>query len=384
MIVPGSTVGILGGGQLGRMMILAGRSLGYRFHIFEPKASCCAGMIADLEINASYDDEEALRNFAEGVDVITLESENIPSGVIIMLSLIKPVVPGLDALRICQNRQREKDFLKKNDLPCAPFEYANCAANLKIAIEAIGFPCVIKTAAFGYDGKGQIKLEKAEEASNCDYLWKFLDNPSHVVVEKWIDHIGEFSVICARKADGSKSTFPMAENIHVDHILHASIVPARVTDTTQAYGSELACKIADLLDVVGLITVELFLQEDGSLVINEMAPRPHNSGHYSIDGCITSQFEQHVRAVTNLPFGSTKLLKNTVMINLLGEVWKNGEPDWRGLLGDARAKIHLYDKAEARPGRKMGHFTLLGEDVEKTLALAQEYFNNLTNSNDTI
>ena len=378
MIVPGSTIGILGGGQLGRMMILAGRSLGYKFHIFEPKGSSSAGMVADLEINANYDDQEALRSFAEGVDIITLEFENIPAKVINMLNLIKPVLPGLEVLHICQHRQREKDFLKKNDLPCAPFEYADCAASLKIAVEAIGFPCVIKTAAFGYDGKGQIKLKGAEEAADCDYLWEFLENPSRVVVEKWIDHIGEFSVICARKVDGSKSTFPMAENIHVDHILHASIVPARVTDTTQVSGAKLACKIADLLDVVGLITVELFLQNDGNLVINEMAPRPHNSGHYSIDGCITSQFEQHVRAVTDLPFGSTKLLKNTVMINLLGEVWESGEPDWKGLLGDDRAKIHLYDKGEARPGRKMGHFTLLGEDVEETLELAKEYFNKLS------
>ena len=378
MIFPGSTVGILGGGQLGRMMILAGRSLGYKFHIFEPKGPCSAGMVADLEINANYNDEEALRSFAEGVDVITLEFENIPTEVISMLSSIKPVLPGLGALHICQHRQREKDFLKKNELPCAPFEYADCAASLKIAVEAIGFPCVIKTTTLGYDGRGQIKLKEAEEAADCDYLWDYLENPSHVVVEKWIDHIGEFSVVCARKADGSKSTFPMAENIHVDHILHASIVPARVTDTTRASGTKLACKIADLLDVVGLITVELFLQEDGSLVINEMAPRPHNSGHYSIDGCITSQFEQHVRAVTNLPFGSTELLKNAVMINLLGEVWKNGEPDWKVLLNDARAKIHLYDKGEARPRRKMGHFTLLGENVEETLELAQEYFNKLS------
>ena len=378
MITPGSTVGILGGGQLGRMLVLAGRSLGYRFHVFEPEGPCSAGMVADLEVNANYDDKEALRDFAEGVDVITLEFENIPAEAINILSAIRPVLPGREALHICQHRQREKDFLKKNDLPCVPFEYADSAESLKIAVEAIGLPCVIKTAAFGYDGKGQIKLKAPEEAADCDYLWGFLDNPKRVVVEKWIDHIGEFSVICARKADGGKSTFPMAENIHVDHILHASIVPARVTETTQDSGAELACKISDLLGVVGLIAVELFLLEDGTLVINEMAPRPHNSGHYSIEGCITSQFEQHIRAVTNLPFGSTKLLNNTVMINLLGDIWKNGEPDWEGLLGDARAKIHLYDKGEARAGRKMGHFTLQGEDVDETLELAQVYFNKLS------
>lgn len=378
MIAPGSTIGILGGGQLGRMLILAGRNLGYRFHVFEPKGPCAAGMVADLEINADYDDASALRRFAEGVDIITLEFENIPTEVIEMLTAIKPVMPGRKALHICQHRQREKDFLKANGLPCAPFEYADSAASLKTAVEAIGFPCVIKTAAFGYDGKGQIKLNAPEEAADCDYLWNFLENPPRVVVEKWIHHIGEFSVICARRADGTTSTFPMAENVHVHHILHASIVPARVTGATQAAGTELARRIADLLDVVGLIAVELFLQEDGSLIINEMAPRPHNSGHYTIDGCITSQFEQHIRAVTDLPFGSTELLKPTVMINLLGDAWAHGEPDWAGLLSDPRVKLHLYDKGEARPGRKMGHFTVLGDAIDATLETAEAHFAKLS------
>jgi len=377
MITPGSTIGILGGGQLGRMLMLAGRNLGYRFHVFEPKGPCAAGMVADLEINADYEDEAALRKFAEGVDVITLEFENIPSAVIDMLSAIKPVLPGGRALHICQHRQREKDFLKENALPCAPFEYADSAESLKIAVDAIGFPCVIKTAAFGYDGKGQIKLNTPEEAADCETLWNFLENPPRVVVEKWIHHIGEFSVICARKADSSKITFPMAENVHVHHILHASIVPARITEATQAVGAQLACKIADLLDVVGLIAVELFLNEDGSLLINEMAPRPHNSGHYSMDGCITSQFEQHIRAVADLPFGSTELLKPTVMINLLGDVWANskkGEPDWAALLADPNVKLHLYDKGEPRPGRKMGHFTVLGDNIAATLEAAEAHF----------
>ncbi|MDQ8193523.1 5-(carboxyamino)imidazole ribonucleotide synthase [Coraliomargarita sp. SDUM461004] len=377
MITPGSTIGILGGGQLGRMLILAGRALGYRFHVFEPKGPCPAGMVANLEINAEYSDEAALKRFAQGVDIITLEFENIPSQVIDMLSAIKPVLPSSRALHICQHRQREKDFLKENKLPCVPFEYADSAESLKTAIQAIGFPCVIKTAAFGYDGKGQIKLNAPEEAADTDYLWNYLENPPRVVVEKWIHHVGEFSVICARKPDGSTSTFPMAENIHVHHILHASIVPARITQVTQTAGAELACKIADLLDVVGLIAVELFLQEDGTLIINEMAPRPHNSGHYSIDGCLTSQFEQHIRAVANLPFGSTELLKPTVMINLLGDVWSNGEPDWTNLLTDPRVKLHLYDKGEARPGRKMGHFTLIGDNIDDTLAAAEKHFQAL-------
>ena len=378
MIQPGSTIGILGGGQLGRMLILAGRNLGYRFHVFEPEGPCAAGMAADLEVNAAYDDEAALKQFAEGVDIITLEFENIPAAVIERLAAIKPVLPGREALHVCQHRQREKDFLQGNGLPCVPFEYADSAESLTTAVAGIGFPCVIKTAAFGYDGKGQIKLNAPEEAADTDYLWDFLGNPPRAVVEKWIHHVGEFSVVCARKADGSKSTFPMAENVHAHHILHASIAPARVSEATQAAGAELAGRIADLLGVVGLIAVELFLEEDGSLVINEMAPRPHNSGHYTMDGCLTSQFEQHIRAVTDLPFGSTELHRPTVMINLLGDVWQNGEPDWAGLLADPRVKLHLYDKGEARPGRKMGHFTVLGDDIDATLDAAEGYFKKLS------
>jgi len=382
MILPGSTIGILGGGQLGRMLILAGRNLGYRFHVFEPKGPCAAGMVADLEVNADYSDESALRSFAAGVDVITLEFENIPAEVVEMLNAIKPVFPGSQALHICQHRQREKDFLKQSGLPCVPFEYADSPESLKTAIASIGFPCVIKTAAFGYDGKGQIKLNAPEEAADTNYLWNYLEQPPRVVVEKWIHHIGEFSVICARKQDGTKSTFPMAENIHVHHILHASVVPARVTASTQAAGEALAREIADKLNVVGLIAVELFLDESGDLIVNEMAPRPHNSGHYSMDGCITSQFEQHIRAVTDLPFGSTQLLRPSVMINLLGDVWDNGTPDWKSLLEDPNVKLHLYDKGAPRSGRKMGHFTLIGDEIEATLDAAEQHFKRLNAKKD--
>jgi 5-(carboxyamino)imidazole ribonucleotide synthase len=380
MIAPGATIGILGGGQLGRMLILAGRAMGYRFHVFEPKGPCAAGMVADLEVNADYDNEAALREFAEGVDLITLEFENIPAEVIDSLSAICPVFPGKQALHICQHRQREKDFLKSNGLPCAPFEYADSAASLKLAVEAIGFPCVIKTAAFGYDGKGQIKLNAAHEAADCDYLWDFLGEPPRVVIEKWIHHIGEFSVVCARKPDGTTTTFPMAENEHVDHILHASIVPARITEPTRHEGEALAREIADRLDLVGLIAVELFLQEDGHFLVNEMAPRPHNSGHYTIEGCLTSQFEQHIRAVSSAPFGSTDLRCPSVMINLLGDLWTKGTPDWAGLLTDPQCKLHLYDKGEPRPARKMGHFTVIGSDPDETLERANAHFARLQRS----
>ena len=378
MILPESTIGILGGGQLGRMLILAGRSLGYRFHVFEPAGPCPAGMVADKEINAPYSDLSALRSFAEAVDIITLEFENIPADVLDFLGRIKPVLPGSQALHICQHRQREKDFLKQSGLPCVPFEYADSAEALKVAVHEIGFPCVIKTAAFGYDGKGQIKLNSADAATDCRALWEQLYQPERVVVEKWIEHTGEFSVICARKADGAKCTFPMAENIHVNHILHTSIAPARIDEKTRAEGESLAMKVADMLNVTGLIAIEFFLDRDGHLIINEMAPRPHNSGHYTIDGCVTSQFEQHIRAIANLPFGSTELKHPTVMINLLGDVWEKGPPDWNRLLSNPKLKLHLYDKGKSRPGRKMGHFSIIGKTIDETLAKAEELYQILT------
>ena len=379
MLGPGSTIGILGGGQLGRMLILAGRSLGYRFVVYVPSGPSAAGTVADNEINAAYEDEAALEEFARSVDVITLEFENIPADVIDRLSAIKPVLPERFALFTCQHRQREKDFLKENDFPCVPFEYADSPASLQVAVHTIGFPCVIKTAAFGYDGKGQIKLRNAQEAEDPDYLWNFLGAPPRVVVERWIHHVGEFSVICARKANGEQSTLPVIENVHINHILHTSIVPARITESTAQQADSLARSIAEKLGVVGLIAVELFLDAEGKLIVNEMAPRPHNSGHFSIDGCITSQFEQHIRAIADLPFGSTDLHRPTVMVNLLGDLWTNGksEPDWAGLLEDPKVKLHLYDKGEAREGRKMGHFTVLGDTVETVLEIAEAHFAKL-------
>ncbi len=379
MILPGSTIGILGGGQLGRMLILAGRTLGYKFHVFEPKGPCAAGMVADLEVNADYSDREALRKFAESVDVITLEFENIPADAIDFISSITPVHPGREVLNICQHRQREKDFLKASGFPCVPFEYADSAAGLEHALKVLGYPCVIKTAAFGYDGKGQVKLNQPSDAQDCDALWERLGNPSRVVVEEWIEHSGEFSVICARSVDGQMKTFPMAENEHRNHILHASIVPARLDPKLKEEGAALACELAEKLEVIGLIAVELFLDPSGKLLVNEMAPRPHNSGHYSMDACVTGQFEQLIRVVAGAPFGSTDLMKPCVMINLLGDLWQSGEPDWSSLLVDESVKLHLYDKGAARVGRKMGHFTVIADSVDDALRRAELHFERLSN-----
>lgn len=373
MIQPGATIGILGGGQLGRMSILAGRHMGYRFHVFEPAANCPAGMVADHETNASYLDQAAVKAFGESVDVITMEFENVPAVAAEALATIRPVHPSPFVLATCQNRLREKTFLRDSGFPCAPFRVVQSAIELKQAVAELGHPCVLKTADFGYDGKGQYKITKEED---FDALWKKLGYPIGVL-EKWIHFSGEFSVICARNSSGEEAVFPLAENHHEHHILHTTICPARMEPAKAQEAETLARAIARKLGVVGLLGVELFLTNDGEWLVNELAPRPHNSGHHTIEACRTSQFEQHIRAVCGLPLGDTSLVAPAVMVNLLGNVWANGTPDWSVIWKSPRAKLHLYDKGEPRMGRKMGHFTVLGESVEAALAEAQALENKL-------
>jgi 5-(carboxyamino)imidazole ribonucleotide synthase len=367
MISPGKTIGLLGGGQLGRMFCIAARRMGYRVHTFEPSPDCPAGQVSDLEINAPYTDEAALAKFAEGVDVITFEFENIPTPALERLSRIRPVHPRAEALHICQNREREKLFLRQNGYPHAPFEVITSAGELEQALKKIGTPSVLKTADFGYDGKGQLKLTGEVDAAA---VWQKFNSP-RAVLESWVSHDCELSIICARGADGQAQTFPVSENIHTDHILDFSIVPARISGSIQAEARKLALDIAARLEMVGLIAVELFCTRERKLLVNELAPRPHNSGHYTFDACVTSQFEQQLRAVCGLPLGSPELLRPVVMVNLLGDLWKNGEPRWMELLAEPSAKLHLYGKAEAKPGRKMGHFCVLDEDRDTALKKAE-------------
>ncbi|WP_309395815.1 5-(carboxyamino)imidazole ribonucleotide synthase [Cerasicoccus maritimus] len=372
---PGATIGMLGGGQLGRMSILAGRAMGYRFRVFEPKAGGAAAMVADSEVNSTYDDEAALKEFAEACDVVTLEFENVAREAVDTVSNAGPPVrPGANVLHICQNRRREKEFLKANDIPCAAFRVVASAEELAQAAQELGVPCVLKTADFGYDGKGQVKITELD--ADFAAIWQGLDMPLGVV-EAWVPFEAECSVIVARGPDGQASCFPVAENIHRNHILHESIVPARLDELTLTASVELALRVAEAIDVVGLLAVELFVCGSGKVIVNEMAPRPHNSGHYSIDACQTSQFEQHIRAITGLPLGNTRLLRPTVMVNLLGDVWHDGDPDWSELLADPDVKLHLYDKGEPRPGRKMGHFTVLKDTIEEAIATADALFAKL-------
>jgi 5-(carboxyamino)imidazole ribonucleotide synthase len=375
ILLPGSTLGMLGGGQLGRMSLLAGRRLGYRFHVYEPAPHCAAAPVAEKVFSAAWEDESELRAFAQSIDAVTLEFENAPAAALRLLEQRVPARPSARVLEICQNRRREKEFLRRGGFPCADFAVVSSAAQLARAAVKLGFPCVLKTAVSGYDGKGQMKLAAppADGLAGWGNIWKTL-GAAVAVVEKWIPFDVECSVIVARGLGGDMAVFPMAENEHRRHILHRSIAPARLPARIQRDGAELAREIAETLGITGLLAVEMFCV-DGKLLVNELAPRPHNSGHYTLDACLTSQFEQHIRAAAGLPLGATDLLRPAVMINLLGDCWRKGRaPDWAKLLRDPRVKLHLYDKGEPRPGRKMGHFTVVDENLNRAVKFADHLF----------
>ena len=402
MILPGKTIGVLGGGQLGRMFAQAAQSLGYRVHVYEPQAGCPAGAVANREVNASYEDAGALLEFARGVDVVTYEFENIPAAALAGIAAVVPLHPRADVLHTTQNRQREKAWLRANGFPHVAYAEA-LDGDIAAAVGQVGLPCVVKTADFGYDGKGQMKLTTAADLEQAVAIFR----GRRCVVEAWCEFTCELSVIVARSSAGETRAFPVAENIHTHHILDFSIVPARVTAEVAVRAEALAEQIAAKLGVVGLLAVELFLTTAGELVVNELAPRPHNSGHWSLDGCETSQFEQHVRAVCGLPLGGVAVREPTVMVNILGDAWYApaadevdqagagavcegaganeaargdtkgaGErprfPNWSAVLAEPRAKLHLYGKSEPRRARKMGHFTVRAADVETALARARE------------
>lgn len=360
------------------MMILAGRPLGYQFHVFEPATHSCAGAIADAHTCAPYSDEEALASFAEQVDVVTLEFENIPLSALAFLESRVPLRPGKRALEICQHRRREKQFLKSEGFPHVPYRELTAPDQLTPALEALGYPAVLKTATFGYDGKGQIRLNGPEDLEP-EALWKQMGEPDQVVLEKWISYSCEISAICARSISGRATLFPVAENIHRNHILHQSVVPARVAPEVIEQAEALAQSLAEKLEVVGLLAVEFFVTEAGEVLVNEMAPRPHNSGHYTQNGCACSQFEQHLRMVLGMEGISQSLETPTIMTNLLGDLWNSDQsPAWELLLEHPGVYLHLYEKGEARKGRKMGHFNLRGEEVNTALAEADRLWEALS------
>lgn len=372
MILPGQTIGILGGGQLGRMSILAGRHMGYRFGVYEPARHTSGAAIADWQIHASYDDPASLDRFAGKIDVATVEFENICAEALARLEGQVAVHPSAQVLSICQNRLREKMFLQKHGFPHAPFREIRSADDLRAGLTALGAPAVLKTADFGYDGKGQLKIDDA--GVDPAETWKRFGG-GHAVLESWIDHVAEASVIVARTANGACRSYPVTENIHRNHILHSSIAPGRFTPATNSAAMDLAEALAAQLQCVGLLAVELFVLRNGGLLVNELAPRPHNSGHHTLESCQTSQFQQHIRAVCGLPLADTRLLRPAVMVNLLGDLWRPQKPpDWQALLQDPDTYLHLYAKEQPRAGRKMGHFTVLRDHVDEALQAAGTAF----------
>ena len=380
MIPPGHTLGVLGGGQLGRMFAHAAERLGYRVHIYEPSTDSPAAEVSAHAVHAPYTDLAALEAFVRGCDAITYEFENIPAEPLWRLENAGVFRPKWQILEVTQNRLREKTWLRKNEFPHVPFAECEAGGDLAAAIRRIGPPCVVKTADFGYDGKGQQKV--SDEGSLARAVSAF--QGQRAVVERWIDFKCELSVLVARSAGGETRSFPVAENIHTRHILDFSIVPARVPAGIQDRARALAEAIAARLELVGLLAVELFLTDQGEILVNELAPRPHNSGHWTLDACATSQFEQHVRAVAGLPLGDVSLTApSAVMVNILGDAWKwsgdrcVGAPDWSALLREPGVHLHLYGKKEPRPGRKMGHFTVTGDTPDAVLERARRLKSSL-------
>lgn len=363
-ILPPATLGVLGSGQLGRMFALAAKAMGYRVHTFSPERDTPTGQVADREVVAAYEDLNAVRAFARGVAAVTFEFENIPFATAKAAAEVCPVRPGGHVLHTTQHRLREKTFLSTHGFPLTPFERVTSEAELVAAYTKIGAPAggaVLKTAGWGYDGKGQIKLTSPGQ---LEAAWKTL-NTREAVLEAFVTFGQEASVMVARDSHGHRTTWGLIENEHANHILDVSISPARLPGAVGEEAIRIAMRVAEALEVVGLLCVEFFVKPDGGLLINELAPRPHNSGHLTIDACVTSQFEQQVRTLCNLPLGSTaQFSEGAAMAQLLGELWGNGEPDWRSALEDPAVKLHLYGKAEARPGRKMGHLTATGSSRE--------------------
>jgi 5-(carboxyamino)imidazole ribonucleotide synthase len=366
-ILPGSVIGVLGSGQLGRMFAISARRMGYRVHTFSPESDTPTGQVADLEIGAAYDDLEAVRSFARAVDVVTFEFENVPAATAQAAAECAPVRPSGSILHITQNRLREKSFLASHSFPVTPFRAVSSSDDLKAGLAEFGYPAVLKTAGFGYDGKGQTRINSFNQAAAA------LQEAGgrELILESFVDFACELSVVAARGMDGAFSHWGVIENIHRNHILDLSIAPAQIEPKIWSEAIEIARAVLEKLDVIGALCVEFFLTGTGELLINELAPRPHNSGHLTFDACVTSQFEQQLRAVCGLPLGSTELLRPAAMANLLGDLWQDGEPNWRAAAAFPEVKLHLYGKLSPKPGRKMGHLTAMADTPQAAADLVR-------------
>ena len=368
MISPGGILGVLGNGQLGRMFALAAARLGYRVWCYGPEEDSPAGRVCARDFAAPYEDLDQVREFARQISAVTLEFENIPVETVRAVAELAPLRPGELPLYIAQHRRREKEFLNSHGIPVAPFRVVHSLEQLTTAVRELGLPCVLKSAGFGYDGKGQARITTPEQITAA---WQTV-NVEECVLEGWIDFTREISVLVARNEQGAAVTWDPFENRHVGGILDLSICPASIPQELQQQARQLALRVAESLELVGLLCVEMFVTRDDQLIVNEMAPRPHNSGHLTIEGCVTSQFEQQARITAGLPLGSTALRQPVAMVNLLGERWEAGEPNWSAALALPGVSLHLYGKEEPRRGRKMGHLTALGETAQQAAQLASD------------
>jgi len=374
MLLPGSTVGVLGGGQLGRMMALAARRMGYRIAVLDPDPKCPTGQVADEVVVGKLTDVAAGLALAARCDVITLDTEHVPADVLDQLHAVRPVRPGPGVLRTIQDRMSQKTFLDANTLPQTPWAPVATDAELDAALIAIGTPAILKVRRAGYDGKGQARIDAPGDAAAA---WTRIGREP-AVLERVVAYRREISVILARGVDGDVRTWPLAENVHRRHILHTTRAPAPMREDRAIAAKAMARRIAEALDHVGVMAVELFELAHGSWLVNEIAPRTHNSGHYTYGACTTSQFEQHVRAVCGLPLGDPRQLTGAVMLNLIGDLWRDGAPAWNHVLARPEARLHLYGKLAPAPGRKMGHVLFLDDDTDRALASAEAVLAALT------
>ncbi len=365
-VLPGGTIGVLGGGQLGRMMALAARRMGYRVVVLDPSARCPTAQVSDGVVVGALDDPEAARHLARQVDVITLDTEHVPAALLAELEKIVPVRPGAAVLRTIQDRQVQKQFLDKLGLPQAAWAPASTPAELGAALAQLGRPAIVKVRRAGYDGKGQVRIESGDGAAE---VAKLRGEPA--VAEALVPFTREISVVLARGTGGEVRIYPIAENVHRRHILHTTRAPAPMTPTAKTRAEHIAVSVAEALDHVGVMAVEMFELASGALLVNEIAPRTHNSGHYTYGACATSQFEQHVRAICGLALGDPRALTGAVMVNLIGDLWRSGPPSWAPVLERPDARLHLYGKDAAAPGRKMGHVLLLDDDTDRALVTAE-------------
>jgi 5-(carboxyamino)imidazole ribonucleotide synthase len=367
MILPGATLGLLGGGQLGRMFTMRAREMGYRVTVLDPDPASPAGQVADRHLRAAYDDPAALDELARTCAAVTTEFENVPAGSLRALAARVTVRPPVHAVAIAQDRIAEKTFLRERGFPTAPFRPVTRAEDLHPAFAALGPPALLKTSRMGYDGKGQAAVATIADLEHA--FARFGEVPC--VLERRLELESELSVVLARGADGDVRSFPVSENRHRDGILETTVVPATVPARLAADALDLAGRVAAALEYVGVLAVEMFVA-GGALSVNELAPRTHNSGHWTMDACSTDQFEQQLRALCDLPLGEAELLSPVAMVNLLGDLWAGGEPRWEEVFRRRGAKLHLYGKAEPRSGRKMGHLNVLARTPEQALRLALE------------